>query len=419
MNQKKINNQIQIIKDASKSALINKETAKNFLVDAGIIKEDKMEEKRKEIVLFKVFMSEDVLKPVNEVLMSGFIGQGKKVDEFEELLKDRFNVDNIVTVNSATSAEHLAIHMLKDLMKPNDYILTTPMTCTATNWPIINNGLKLKWVDIDPRNLNMDLDDLARKINEHTKIIMLVHWGGYPVDLDKLKTILDKAEDMYGFRPVVIEDCAHSMGSRFNGKLIGTHGNMSTFSFQAIKHFTTVDGGILITPDSESYKRAKLLRWYGIEREGKRNDMRCELDVEEAGYKFHMNDVNATIGIHNLPHLDGIIEKHKSNAAYYDKELQNVKGVTLLERDPRMESSFWIYSLLVDNKQAFMTKMKEKGIMVSQVHERNDKHTCVKEFRTQLPNLDKTITKLISIPVGWWVTQEDREYIVKTIKQGW
>jgi dTDP-4-amino-4,6-dideoxygalactose transaminase len=132
-----------------------------------------------------------------------------------------------------------------------------------------------------------------------------------------------------------------------------------------------------------------------------------------------MNDVNAAIGLENFKHVDNIIGKHKSNAAFYDKELKNANGVTLLERNPDMESAFWIYSLLVERKGDFMKYMKECGIAVSQVHERNDIHTCVKDYRAMLPNLDKTIGSVISIPVGWWLTEEDRKYIVDCIKKGW
>ena len=121
----------------------------------------------------------------------------------------------------------------------------------------------------------------------------------------------------------------------------------------------------------------------------------------------------------NFKHVDEIVGKHKSNAKYYDDNLKNVPGLTLLERNPDMESAFWIYSLLVERKGDFMKYMKECGIAVSQVHERNDIHTCVKDYRAMLPNLDRTIGSVISIPIGWWVTEEDRKYIVDCIKKGW
>lgn len=379
----------------------------------------------KQIDLFKVHMAPTAAEEVAKVLNSGYIGQGSKVDEFENQLKDFFNHDFVQTVNSGTSALHMAIHLLK---KPNsnwpgiqegDEILATALTCTASNFPILANGLKIKWVDIDPTTLNMDLDDLARKITPKTKAIILVHWGGYPSDLNKVKQIQSQAEELYGFKPAVIEDGAHALGSKYMDKHIGTHGNLTMYSLQAIKHITAIDGGLLLSPHQELHRRGKLIRWYGIDRDSNRKDFRCEADIEEWGFKFHMNDVCATVGIENLKHADELIKSHQSNAAYYDKHLKNVNGVTLLTRHEGHESAFWIYSMLVDDRDGFYKWMKTCGIVVSQVHERNDKHSCVKEFKSTLPILDKTIGKIVSIPVGWWVTKEEREYIVDCIKKGW
>ena len=219
--------------------------------------------KKETINLFKVRMSKEASVEASKILNSGYIGQGPVVDEFEEKLKERFKTDYVVTTNAATSAEHLAIHMLKtnnevrkDVQEygyglqsywpgimEGDEVLATPLTCTATNFPILANGMKIKWVDVDEKTLNMDLDDLARKITSKTKIIFIVHWGGYPVDLDKLKEIQEQARMDFGFKPAVIEDCAHAFGSKFKNQPIGSHGNIWTFSFQAIKHMTTVDGG--------------------------------------------------------------------------------------------------------------------------------------------------------------------------------
>jgi len=390
------------------------------------------------IPLFKVFMADTAAEEVAKILNSGYIGQGPKVEEFENQLKKHFNHDYIQTLNSGTSALHLAIHLLKKPAQnskvfegmgsstsiwpglgPGDEVLTTAMTCTASNWPILAHGLKIKWVDIDPTTLNMDLDDLERKISPKTKIIMAVHWGGYPNDLNRLKRIQDKAYMLYGFKPAIIEDGAHSFGSKYNGKHIGTHGNLTMFSLQAIKHITSVDGGLLFSPHKQLHDRGKLIRWYGIDRDGDRKDFRCEADIEEWGYKFHMNDVNATVGIENLKHAKYIVGKHQENANFYDKNLSNTPGVTLLERHSGHESAFWIYSMLVDDRDGFYRWMDECKIAVSQVHERNDKHTCVSEFSTPLPTLDKTIGKVVSIPVGWWVTPEEREYIADCIKKGW
>ena len=161
----------------------------------------------------------------------------------------------------------------------------------------------------------------------------------------------------------------------------------------------------------------RLLRWYGIDREqpGK-DDFRCEEDIPEWGFKFHMNDINATIGIHNFPHVSKCIDGFKDNAAYYDEQLSSCDGITLMRRD---DWASWIYTLKVERRTDFMRYMDSKGVMVSRVHERNDKHSCVTDFQAPLPKLDKLSEEMICIPNGWWVSKEDREYIVECIRRGW
>ena len=383
---------------------------------------------KKEIPLFKVYMNPTAKEEVSKVLDSGYIGQGPKVEEFEKSLKNYLNTDKLITLNSGTSGLHLAIHLLKQPsdsivgwpgLQLGDEVLTTALTCTATNWPILANGLNIKWVDIDPGTLNMDLDDLERKISSKTKIIMAVHWGGYPMNLDRLRDIQSKTLGLYGFKPAIIEDGAHSFGSEYKNKKLGNHGNITMYSLQAIKHITSIDGGILTFPNLNLHNRAKLVRWYGIDRENNRKDFRCEADITEWGFKFHMNDVCATVGNENLKHADKIINHHRDNAKFYDSNLSDVAGLKLLDRHPDHNSAYWIYSMLVENREGFYKKMKECGISVSQVHERNDKHTAVRDYRTFLPTLDNTIDKVVSIPVGWWVTEEERSYIVDCINSGW
>jgi dTDP-4-amino-4,6-dideoxygalactose transaminase len=397
--------------------------------------------KNKVIPLFKVYMSERAPQAVAEVLQSGFIGEGPKVKEFENLLQKYFDKtsDNLTLLNSATSAEHLLYHYLKkdrllynneygyvafsttewEGLKPTDEVLTTSLTCTATNWPIILNGLNLRWVDVDPITLNMSLNDLETKINENTRIVTLVHWGGTPVDLDKLRSIVSRAEAKYGRKIIVIEDCAHAFGSKYKGKYVGFTGNFATFSLQAIKHITSIDGGFISSPYSSFTQESKLLRWYGIDRNGPRADFRCEADVPEAGFKFHMNDVSAAVGIENLLDSDKILPVNKDNAKYYNEELKNIAGITTITQVEGGESAYWLYSLHVDKRDDFMRYMGENGVYTSRVHERNDKHTCVKQYQTDLPGVDKAVSTMINLPVGYWVTKEDREYITDLIKKGW
>ena len=381
----------------------------------------KTDEMRSNIPLFKVFMADDVHEALGPVLASGYIGQGPKVEEFENLLENFIGNPCCNTTNAGTSALHLALHMLKsqrERLSDRCEILTTPLTCTATNFPIRANGLDIKWVDVDPNTCNMDLTDLRRKISERTLAIMVVHWGGYPCDLDEIKVIQDECEETYGFKPMVIEDGAHAFGATYKGKVLGNHGNICMFSFQAIKHITTGDGGLLVTPTYDLHSRAKLLRWYGLDRE-KSPDMRCEQNVKEWGYKMHMNDINATIGIKNFAHVKDVLAAHRENGRFYDRALKNVPGVTLLENASNRESVYWIYTLRVENRDGFIKKLKESGIAASRVHDRNDKHECIKEFRSILPGTDEVCSDMICIPCGWWVTEDDRNYIADIIKKGW
>lgn len=367
-----------------------------------------MEEFHKVIPLFKVFIPQSVIKPLEDTLLSGFIGQGPKVEEFEKKLSEFLENSHLVTVNTGTSGIHLALRLIG--IKSGDEVLTTPLTCTATNWPLVLAGANIKWVDVGLDTCNIDPEDIKRKISDKTKAIVVVHWGGYPCDIDKIKEIASNIP--------VIEDCAHAFGSEYNSHKVGTSGNYCMFSFQAIKHLTTIDGGCLVVPFFQ-LERARLLRWYGIPRNSKgRSDFRCELDVVEAGDKLHMNDVTATIGLEQMKHVESIIDRHRCNASFYSQVLQNLPGITLLEN--KQKSAYWLYTIRVEDRDGFMRYMKDKGIITSRVHERNDKHTCVREFRSDsLPNVDLLVQDMVCIPVGWWVTNEDREYIVDCIKRGW
>lgn len=354
-------------------------------------------------------MPESVNQPLLEVLHSGFIGQGQKVDEFETKLSDYFQNDKVLTLNSGTSGLHLALRLAD--VGYGDEVVTTAMTCTATNMPILATGAKIVWADIDPITGLIDPLDIERKITKKTKAIIMVHFGGIPCKIDEINQIAKK----YGIK--TIEDAAHAIGAEYKDQKIGNHSDFIMFSLQAIKHLTTVDGGLLLCKNQDDYERGKLLRWYGIDREAKRKEFRCEEDILEYGYKFHMNDICATIGIEQLKYIDNIINKHIDNQKFYDRELQNIKGVTLIPKPINTKSSSWLYTLHIEKRDFFNTWMNEQKIMTSRVHERNDKHTAFKNFKTDLPNVNKFNNTQVSIPVGWWITNDDREYIVNKIKE--
>jgi dTDP-4-amino-4,6-dideoxygalactose transaminase len=380
------------------------------------------------IPLFKVHMSSSVPEASTKVLMSGNVTQGPYVEIFEEQLSEFLDNEFVLTLNSATAGLTLALRLL---MKPNeelnwngfdvstDQVLSCPLTCFATNASILANGAKIKWVDVDTSTANMSMVDLKSKITERTKVIYLVHWGGNATDIIEMDAIKEYTFNKFGFRPMFIEDCAHSFAGNYpSGAKIGSkNGNIQVFSLQAIKLLTTCDGGLITLPNVSLYERAKLLRWYGIDRQ-KRNykgkDLRLEHDITDYGYKFHMNDVNASIGIENLKDIPNLLALNRKNGMYYTEQLRGILGVKILKISAG--SSFWLYTLRIKRKEEFIEFMKELGIMVSQVHQRNDIFSCLDEFNCHLPNIDSLEKDIVCIPVGWWVSTKQLKYIVDCIK---
>jgi len=390
-----------------------------------------MKDLNKTISLFKVFMSEDVIEPLNKIILSGFITQGPQVEIFENKLKEYFNNKNVLTLNSATSGLTLALRLLLNddadnewpgFNQDEDYVLSPALTCFATNASILANNCKIKWIDTDNTTANVSIEDIRNKLNKNTKILYIVHWGGYPVDLDSLKELQEEHYLKYGYRFRIIEDCAHAFGATYKGHKLGNHGNICVFSLQAIKHLTTGDGGLIILPDEKLYERAKLIRWFGIDRDKRnynRKDFRLENDISEWGYKFHMNDINATIGIYNLPHIDKLLEKDRENNQFLHENLKNIDDIILFENKEDRESSCWLFTMRVKRKNDFIEKMKLYGITTSQVHNRNDLNSCVKDFQCELPNITELEKELICIPVGWWLEKDDLDYMIEKIKGGW
>lgn len=387
-----------MLKDLTKKTIESNQSVTPLLSGGG-----------KLIPLFKVFMPESVLEPLRDVLFSGYIGEGPQCLEFERLLGPRLGNNNVLTLNNGTAAIQLALRLAN--VGYGDEVISTPMTCSATNEPILALGAKIVWADINPWTGNIDPIDVAKKISPRTKAIICVHWGGYPCELDELNAIAAE----HGIK--VIEDAAHAFGSIYRGRPIGSVSDFTCFSFQAIKHLTTVDGGALTCKTNQTCERGRLLRWYGIDRNNKTGDLRCEADIVEYGYKFHMNDVTATIGIEQLKYVDSTIAKHRANAKRYDEAFKGLRAVMPLSYNNDRLSTYWLYTIRVKDRPRFVRHMKDGGVCVSQVHARNDTHTMFKNFRTHLVGLEEFISEQVSIPVGWWLTEVELTHIISLIRK--
>lgn len=347
------------------------------------------------IPLFKVFMANDCAEKLKDVFASGYIGEGEIVKEFEKELKSVLMGGHVVTTNSATAALHLAYQITGI---SGGEVITSPMTCMAMNTPIIHNGGKIVWADIDPETGNISIDSVREKFNSRTKAVVCVHYGGNVCNPELLDFCRSKGVPL-------IEDCAHLCNAGIGG--------IECYSFQAIKFLTTGDGGALVTHEREIADRARLLRWYGIDRTSGA-DMRCLNPVWEVGHKFHMNNISAMIGLRNLRHLPLIIGATHHNANHYNTRFCGLKTIKIVRTDVR--NDYWLYVLLVDkDRDGFMSYMKNAGIATSLVHARNDVQPIFKDSKCKLPNLDKFWAKQVCIPVGWWVSEKDAQYIADKV----
>jgi dTDP-4-amino-4,6-dideoxygalactose transaminase len=363
------------------------------------------------IPLFKVHMPprEALLPALAETLYSGHVTQGPQVAEFEAALVPLLGNRNVLTVNSGTSALQLALRLAG---VRGGSVVTTPMTCAATVLPVLAEGARPVWADVDPATGNIDPLDAERKLRPDTKAVLAVHWGGQPCDMDALMAVGRK----HGV-PVIV-DAAHALGASWAGEPAGgPSADFTAFSLQAIKHVTTVDGGILTTKDAGDYRRGKLLRWFGIDRDAEQADARVDVDIPEAGMKWHMNDVAATVGLVQLRYLDGVLAAHRANAAFYAERFGGLVGWA--EPPVKAAGSWWLFTLLLDNgsqRQPFMAHMKAAGVQVSRVHARLDRLTCFREYAAgPLPGVDEFYDRMCCIPVHWGLSEPDRRRVADAV----
>lgn len=361
------------------------------------------------IPLVKPYISprEQMMPAIEQILYSGYIAEGEAVNQFEKEFGDFIGNPNVLAVNSGTAALHISLLLLN--IGPGDEVISTAMTAEPTNTTIALTGAKIIWADVDEKTGLLDPASVREKITERTKAIMLVHYAGMVCDMDSFNKI--SAE--YGIP--IIEDTAHALGSRFDGKMIGSNSRFTCFSFQAIKQLTTVDGGMIAFRNEEDCAPARKLRWFGLDKKVSR----LENDIKRAGYKYGMNNVTATIGSVQLKNTPAVLEKYHSNGKFYDQALQGIPGVTMVPYYPHTEPSYWLYTVKVENRDAFIKKLGDNGITVSPLHHRSDTHSVFRESKCSLPQLDRFYASFVHLPCGWWVSDEDREKIVSVIKTGW
>lgn len=364
----------------------------------------------KKIVLFYPHVSKSQRSRVYKTLCTRWIGQGEQVDEFEQAFKKKFNIkQSCLAVNSGTSALHLA-YILAGI-KEGDEVITSVFTCSATNTPLLWMQAKPVFADCKKCTLNIDVNDVKRKITDKTKAIVYVNYGGMPCDIEMLQIIADK------YNISLISDSAQALGGQYKNQYIGNHANYTCFSFQAIKHITTGDGGMLVLPDKQ-YEKAKRLRWFGIDREAKLKGI-WENDIKDIGYKYQMTDISAAMGIEGLKEFDKTLAYRKKLFNRYYELLENADGIKLSGNNhSNKEHAAWLITAFVENRKRFIKKLNDAGVESGQVHYRNDQYTIF-DGRQSMQNMDMVEDKYIVLPLHTKMSVKDVEYICKIIKGGW
>lgn len=365
------------------------------------------------IPIFHTYIHPSAYEHVKEVLSSTFLSEGKLVKQFEETLCNKLGLTNPIALNSGTSALHLAVVLAK--IQPGDEIICPAQTFVATGTAISQEKAIPIFADIQYETGNICPKSIEAKITEKTKAIIAVHWGGYPCDLDEIHTIARK------YNLAVIEDAAHAIGATYKDKPIGAISDFTCFSFQAIKHITTGDGGALCCLKDEIANQSTIARWFGIDRANAQPSILGErqYNITNVGYKYHLNDYAAALGLANLAGFLDRLNQRRKYAQTYTNALTKIAGIQLFASKADRQSAYWLYGFHVENREDFIFAMKDRGITTSVIHQRIDRNSLFGGINSDLNNQARFDDTQIHIPMHDGLTEENVDYIINSIQKGW
>ena len=344
------------------------------------------------IPLFKPYMPES-LSELDNILHSGALSYGKWGKKFECSLCEFIGNDYLLTTNSYASAIQLALTVLG--LSFGDEVITSPMSCLASNQPLLTFGLKIVWADIDPKTGTLSPDSVKEKITSKTKLIFHNHFCGYVGYVDEINSIGKQ------FGIPVIDDCVEAFGAKYKGKYMGNLGtDFTIFSFQTIRLPNTIDGGAISFKDKKKYDKAFLMRDFGIDRTAFRDingEISPECDISMKGYGMTMSEISSYIGFSQMDDIPLLLMKQYNNACHWKKELPTVD--TLWRKNTQPNN--WIFGLLSENKIEDMLSFRNKGYYSSGVHLPNNYYTVFGE-RVFLPGVERFYSRFLALPSGWW-----------------
>jgi perosamine synthetase len=364
------------------------------------------------IPVFKPSYGEEELEALKEPFQTGWIGLGPKTKEFEEKFAEYIRVKYAVATNSCTAALHLAMKV----MRVEGYeVITTPLTFISTNHAIVyNNGIPV-FADIYPDTLNINPDEIKKLITDRTRAIVAVHYGGHSCDMDLINEIAKK------YNLVVIEDAAHGCGGEYKGQKIGSLGDIACFSFHAVKNLATADGGMVTTDVPEIHSRLLKLRWMGISKDTwarEENDKRYSwyYNVEEVGYKYHMNDINAALGLVQLKKLDMMNDRRREISEKYNKGFADLDWIETPVTKSYTKSAYHNYVIKAKERDRLNTYLQKKGISTGVHYIPNNHYQMYKNCRGQTPVCEEVWTKLLTLPLFPDLTDYEVDMIVEKVR---
>lgn len=339
-----------------------------------------------------------ILKEISDTLSGRWIGQGPKVDLFEKKFGKKMGYKYSVMLNSATSALELSYHLLE--LDEGDIVIVPVLDAISGQVGLIRRRCKILFCDIEKNSLNMDPIHLGRLLNNNkVKAVVGVHLGGIHFNR-KIYSLCQK------FRVPLIVDSAQYPSP--------TSGDYICYSFQAIKHITTADGGMLVLNNKKEYERARELRWFGIPRKFKKSWTRRSVttNIKEAGYKYHPTDIDACFGLAALSDLDRVIEYRKQLALAYKKGLATVKEVQIIAGD-----TYWLLTILAQKRNQLANYLTKNRIETNLVHVRNDSYQIFSNRRQNLPNMNWVESRYLCLPLNTKITKSNVRSICSTIKR--
>lgn len=369
----------------------------------------------KAIPLYKAHVPETASALLGEVLRSGQIAGDGNHSGFERKLREFLGVDSVLLTAEFSRSIEMALRMAG--AGPGDSVLLSPLACLATTMPVLQTGARPVWCDIDIGTGCIDPAEIARRYTPECKAVILYHWVGVPGDV---AGVLQTAGDL---GVPVVEDAGEALGAELDGKRIGAHGcDYSVFSFSPVRHITTGEGAAMTFREEGKLAEARIRRKYGIPETGFRNasgEIRHECDIATPGTHNYMNRLSSVLGEAQMDALPDIVAAHRANGNYFNHCLGAIPDIQLLRTEGAVPS-YWVYSFLCENRDGLRRKLKEAGVSCSAVHIRNDVYSAFGGNGPEdLPGISEFERRQLSIPCGWWVTREDREYISEVIRSGW